>query len=244
MHKYSDKYRIRAFETDMTGLARLDSILVLLQETAGNHADVLNFDIHTLNKDNLTWVLRSLHLKMYRYPGWKDEIRVDTWPSNADRFKAYRDFQLFDRQKNIIGEAVTEWIIVNLKSKRPVKIPMEVENICKEVNKNLFEGSLKLKYNQASGPEIKSTFRAQYSDLDLNKHVNNTVYLRWMLDTLKPAISEKKKCREVKITYKAEGLPGQVIDSLAAKNQDDIYFHKISHSKDEKILSEAITVWS
>jgi len=244
MYKYSDRYRIRANETDSKGQAKADALLVLLQETAGNHADLLNFDIQTLNKEDRTWVLRSLHLKIYQYPVWKDEIRIVTWPSKAGHYKAFRDFQIFDSRKKILGEAVTEWIIVDLVKRRPVKIPLDIENICNEINKTLFESSLKTLNNQISGTETISTFRVRYSDLDINEHVNNTVYLRWMLDTLIPEISENKKCSELKISYKAEALPGQQIDSLAVQNGTGLCYHKISPSNDKKILSEAITKWS
>lgn len=75
---HQEKFSIRSSEVNPAGKANLQSICDLLQETAGNHALKLNFDIVDLQKNNLTWVLYRLHLQMRRYPKWREVLTVKT----------------------------------------------------------------------------------------------------------------------------------------------------------------------
>ena len=76
---------MRAYEADERGRASILTVCNYLQEAAGNHAFHLNLAVDQLLKQDLTWVLARLHVRMNSYPRWRDELAITTWPSGANR---------------------------------------------------------------------------------------------------------------------------------------------------------------
>lgn len=173
--RYKGSYTIRASETGPTGKARVDSIANYLQELAGNHASVLNFDVTDLQKKEMTWVLHQLHLKMERMPDWRESIEIVTWPSSGDRLRAYRDFRITDSDNNEIGVALSYWVIMDMKTRRPIRIPQEI------IEMRLPEGNHVLPLNGGvSIQEIQTeavSFSVRRTDTDINRHANNVAYI-------------------------------------------------------------------
>jgi len=53
-------------------------------------------------------------------------------------------------------------------------------------------------------------YKALYTDLDYNSHVNNVSYIRWIEDSVDLALLEKAKQMRLDINYMNEVLPGEI----------------------------------
>ncbi len=124
--KYSELFKIRASEVNEEATATIPAICSLFQEVAGNHALTLNFDITQLHQQNLTWVLHRMNIKMNRYPKWREKVTIETWPAAGDALRAYRDYDIIDENKESIGSCLSYWMMINLKTRRPTRMPKEV----------------------------------------------------------------------------------------------------------------------
>lgn len=58
-------------------------------------------------------------------------------------------------------------------------------------------------------------FRVHTGDLDSNRHVNNTRYVQWALDTLPAHFTDTMQVHRIRVDYKKETTLGQKILSLA-----------------------------
>ncbi|MGF1672024.1 MAG: acyl-[acyl-carrier-protein] thioesterase [Balneolaceae bacterium] len=236
-HIYKETYRIRSNEIDINGNARLDAIANLLQEAAGNHAKKLQFDITDLHDSNHTWILHQLHIKMDRYPEWRDQITIETWPSSGDRLRAYRDFRILDLNKTELGVALTHWLIIDLNKRRPVRIPQEILDL------GLDSANHVIPINSSKSPDyngkvIKSAeFTVHHSDLDLNKHLNNTVYVRWLIDTIPTKYLIAKNFRELHVNFKSEAALNDLVLSELGNLTDNSYFFRLTRKKDDGIIA-------
>lgn len=238
LHKYSETYTIRSSEVATNGKASLQSICDLLQETAGNHALKLNFDISQLRDQNLTWMLHRLHVKMDKFPEWRDKITVTTWPSSGDALRAFRDFIILDAENNKIGQCLSYWLMINIETRKPVRMPDEVLEMAPSDTEHVLDVQ-KNRINfaqQASGSKI---FRVRRSDLDMNEHVNNVKYIGWALETMPP----DKKIKEMDIEFLAECTEGEEILSEIAesKENESEYYHRIIRVSDNKVSSRAVS---
>ncbi len=231
-NKYSELFKIRASEVNEEATSTIPAICSLFQEVAGNHALTLNFDITQLHEQNLTWVLHRMNIKMKRYPKWREKVTIETWPAAGDALRAYRDYDIIDENKESIGCCLSYWMMINLKTRRPTRMPKEVLELRLENVDHVME----IKSNRLVPIEkidAEKNFQVRNSDLDMNHHVNNTKYLEWMIETIPENIT--KKISEVDIIFLREGLYQDKIRSLVELKEEHISHHQLINQDGETI---------
>ncbi|MGD8747389.1 MAG: thioesterase [Balneolaceae bacterium] len=232
---YRENFKIRASEIDFNQQATLPAICNLLQEIAGNHARKLHFDITDLQKEKLTWVLHRLCVDMTRFPDWRETIIIKTWPSSGDGLRAYRDFVITDTNGSIIGKSLSYWLIMDVKSRRPVRIPKEILEMAPASSRHVLpvqDANLSAIENADPSQE----FHVRKTDLDLNKHVNNVRYIEWALSDL----NDNSKAAFIDIKFMAESVLGDTLTTLCEKN-DAGHCHQIRRKSDQKTMALART---
>lgn len=233
-HPYQEMFSIRASEVNFEGRMKLYSLCDLLQEVAGNNALQLNFDITDLQEKNSTWVLQRLNLQIKKYPGWRDRIIIETWPSGGDRLRAYRSYRVLNDQREVIVKGLSYWLILKLENRRPVRIPEEILKL-KRADSELILPVKKQRIDNPESVEDWRTFVVRKADLDMNKHVNNTKYVEW----LEERIPEEKEISELDIEFLAESNYADVNLAGIAPLDDRMYFGIVKRKNDEKILAKA-----
>jgi acyl-ACP thioesterase len=163
--------------------ASIQALCSFLQEIAGNHVDDLGIGIETLISQGMTWILSRFHIKVHRYPLWRERVRIETWESDAYSFYALRDFEAFDEQNQCILSASSLWLILDLKSRHPLRIPEHIVAMKAADRKR----ALIDPFDNLWRPKDITTekrFSVRLSDLDLNQHVNNVRYVEWAAETV------------------------------------------------------------
>jgi acyl-ACP thioesterase len=241
---YKTSYKIRSYEIDFKGKAQLYALLNYFQDAAGEHAAKLGFSIKDLFAKRMTWVLSRYHIRILRYPLWGETVQVITWPSGRKDLFALRDFELLDREGNVIAEATTSWIMLNLKNKQPVPLKefLPVYPVKKgRIIKHEFEPLPDL-----TQKDREVFFRVQQKDLDLNKHVNNTVYIQWAVESIPPDMLDKYKPVEIEVSYRGEAFYGDEIAAevqVLQKKEPQCLLHKIVNKANRTDLTRLRTFW-
>jgi len=62
--------------------------------------------------------------------------------------------------------------------------------------------------------------QALYTDVDYNGHVNNVSYIRWIEDTIEPALLEQAARMRLDINYLNEILPDEITEIWSAQIED------------------------
>lgn len=234
---HKEQFTIRSSEVSHKGKAKLQSICDLLQETAGNHALKLNFDISRLREKKLTWMLHRLHVQMDKFPEWRDQITIRTWPSSGDTLRAYRDFIIEDSDGKKLGQCLSYWLMINTETKRPVRMPDEVLKMAPADTGHVLD----IKKNRIEiyqSMQDSKRFRVRRSDLDINQHANNIKYIEWALEAL-PA---NHGISEIDIEFLSECTEGEEVSSeYATVGMNKHYLHQIIRISDKKIAARAVT---
>ena len=128
MEKGRYSFRVRSYECGPDGRATLPTICNYLQEAASLNAATLGFGKgdFAVKGENVSWVLTRMVVKMSRYPVWNDEVTVETFPRGGRRIVAWRDFEVKDAQGATLGLATTEWMLIDLASRKIVAVPEKV----------------------------------------------------------------------------------------------------------------------
>lgn len=242
---WRENFTVRAYEAGPDARVTIQSVCNYLQEAAANHAHELGVSVAQLIEQQITWVLSRFHVRMYKYPFWRQQITVETWPSDKNQFYALRDFRLLNQKGEEIGIATSSWMLIDFNKRRPVIMPDFIEGL-----KNTDQGrSLPDPFDKLPRMEnidSQKTFTVRLSDLDMNQHVNNVNYIEWGLEAVPAEIWQTHRLTDVEISYRAESVLGdRVISKCAstAQNEKLLVVHSLVKEKDDKELSQMVTSW-
>ena len=214
---YSETLRIRNFETDSRGNLTLISLANYLQDAADRHAIQLGVGMPVLAELGLSWVLHRMKITVARWPSLAEEISIETQPSGLERVYVYRDFRVYDQQRNLIVTASSAWLVFDV-IKRTLATPAAHFQDIFEPYRNLpFLSRPILKFHPVSSENLLRTqVRARHNEIDTNAHVNNSVYFQWLLEPLTTEFLDTNTCLEVEIQFKKECTRQDLITSVCS----------------------------
>lgn len=209
-HAYQQK--ILTHEADFNGFFRPDAAFRLMQEIAGEHSAKLGFDRDALLKNGRVWMLARAHLQVYAYPKLHDTIHAKSWYGAPGRTTYPRYVEIYDAAlQTRLAAFATSWVVVDVATRRimlpakagllfpppaeivpPIQEPGKLR-LCKEGRETLFERA------------------PQYSDLDINGHMNNASYVNWILDLFPVAKHRNHRLASLCIGYSAEAQPDELV---------------------------------
>lgn len=239
---FETDFVVQPYETDQRGFGRPVALLNYLQSAAGEHAALLGVAVADLLKNGHTWVLSRLHLAMERYPCCGDTLRIRTWPAGRDTLFTVRDFELFDGEGALIGRATSSWAVLNVKSRRPVKLTSALPVYPLNPERALNDPFDALPLLEKSEYELR--LPVLRGDLDINRHVNNTVYAGWALETIPEGVDSNCRLASIEVGFRAEALYGDTIAVRSAEAEEGCYIHCIENGSDERELARLRTRWS
>ena len=241
---WKEKFRITHSLVAPDGFASIHGLAYCLQETAVNHANAARLGYDELIKLNLAWVLTRQLVKLYKIPKLNEKITVETWAAGMTDTIAVRDFNILNKEQEILGICRTSWMLIDLKLRKPVRIPKDMRDLLPKHPERLKENILLDKIILSEDKEGKnSTYRVVYNDLDMNHHVNNINYLKWVLDDFDYSFRQKFRLESIEINYLAEALFGdQLVRNTVHSNKDEFVTNIINKESSKPILTSK-TKW-
>ena len=241
---WKEKFKITHSFVAPDGLASIRGLAYCMQETAVNHADVRKLGYEDLIQENKAWVLTRQIIKLYEIPRLNQKISIETWANSVTETMAIRDFNILNSDKEIIGISRTSYMIIDLKTRKPVRLPRSILENIPPIPGRLSE-QLELEKIPFSDqkPEKEVIFNVVYSDLDLNLHVNNINYLKWVLDDFDYEFRNKYRVSSIETNYLGEALYGDtlVIDTIPVSDTE--FLTKIINRDTQKPILSSKTKW-
>ncbi|KAF8378658.1 hypothetical protein HHK36_030007 [Tetracentron sinense] len=189
---YRQTVVIRSYEVGPDKTATLESILNLLQETALNHV-------------------------------WMSGLLGDGFGATHGMMKNNLIWVVTRMQVQIDSYPICTWVMMNHQTRRLSKMPEEVRAeispwfIKKQaIQEDVPEKIIKLDDN---AKYMNSHLKPKRSDLDMNHHVNNVKYLRWMLETIPDQFLESHQLSGIILEYRRECGRSDVVQSLCEPDE-------------------------
>jgi medium-chain acyl-[acyl-carrier-protein] hydrolase len=205
---YNETFNLPAAAGDDSELSRLLALLDEMMETAGRHAEILGVGVRELHGKGLTWVLARLHVRIEQMPEAGETVHIATWPSGRHRLFAVRDFQLTDSSGAGILKATSAWALMNMETRRPARLDPHLTVFSGHPERMIADDFPPLP--SVDRAVSRATYRAAASDIDINDHVNNTVYLDWALRAV-PAVTGRQKPLSLEAAFLGEARLGDEI---------------------------------
>lgn len=159
-------------------------ILESFQEIACLHADGLGCGVEALLERSTTWVLRRYHVRILGTT--RAPISFRTWYAPRRNITSTREFDARTADGELIADAWSSWVLLDIARGRPMKLdqglPQAYFGGADEVSDQDY-GHIR----DEGTPTGEREFRVRRSDLDMNGHVNHTVYAAWALECEPPS---------------------------------------------------------
>jgi medium-chain acyl-[acyl-carrier-protein] hydrolase len=244
LSSWEQDFIITHYFVDPDGYTSIHGIAFFLQEVAHNHASARSLGFEDLIRENKAWVLTRQVIKLYRIPVIGDQISVHSWVSETTPAFSVRDFHLLDDHQKVIGLARTSWMMIDIIHRKPVRIPDKVLSFIPLTPGKLTENLGLDKLPSISEKKDNTGFEVKYSDLDMNNHVNNITYARWVTDDFDLEFRKKFRLEMLEMNYLGEALYGDsLVANTVSTGSENSYQTTIWRSEDKRDILNARTFW-
>jgi len=213
------EYTIHYYEIDYRKRALITSLMNYFEDIAILQSEKQGVGMDYLKEKSIAWVLYKWDIKIHKHPTYGDRLRVRTYPYSFFKFYAYRKFEILDENGAAMVSANSMWLLVNTKTRKPVKIPDEIYaaySLSKDDSSPLDFQDIEA----LTGEEHVKTFYVRYSDIDTNRHVNNVKYVDWAIESMPQDLVLNYALKRIAVTYKKETTYGESIQSRTVTNID------------------------
>ena len=228
---YSNNYKIGLEDIGINYEASNKALLKIMEDVACLHSASVGYGVFEIETKKRVWMLLDWKIKIIKRPIYNDEIKAETWSRKIERLYAYRDFQLKDKEGNIIAIGTSRWIFVDTDRRRPVRLTEDIAILYEsEFDKNVFEEEME--DIKCEDYLFKKEYYIQRRDIDLNEHMHNLSYLDMAYEILPEDIYKNKIFDNVRIIYKKEIIYGERVECyyteennkyiITAKSEDKV----------------------
>lgn len=242
MNFYQETFKVRANETDANQNLTIPALANYLQEAAWSHSIELKVSFHDLIPQGLTWVMFRLALHLTRLPKHGENVTIETWPSGVTSKHVFRDYRILDNKNELIGTAKSSWVVFDFHQRKVVAVPDFIKEIKIDADRQPVQYQEE-KVSIGSNFNLQKEIHVGWYDIDVNRHVNNLSYIRWLIDTLPVHFLQKHQLKEFDIVFRAESSLGDYL--LLKAQQEPAGATEIDHviSKLDQELIIAKTEW-
>lgn len=248
---WSETYKVHTYELDRQQKVSIRGICSFLIDTAGDHVHELGYTIPQLLKQNRSWFFSRFLIRMQEYPGWRDKITVETWPSGSQKLLFVRDWRLFSGRR-AIGQATSGWLMIDMLKRRPLRpesFPEWSAFIHPERTIPHVFGKLP-ELDHDRDPSGRQEFTVRFGDVDINGHANYLSYIEWILESMPPEVRNEEEIAEMEIHFLSEANFGEEIITRSLQNGNPVssvkgteYHHSLVRRQDGVEVARARTVW-
>ena len=206
---YKEKVLITSVDVDSNLELRLSNLFKFLQVIGSNHVATLKAGHADLMKHNLLWVVIRFDVQIYRTPKLDEEILITTHPGEQKSFIFPRYYEIYDKHKNLIISASSMWALIDKDTRRVSVKPPHFPAIKAESIKEDIPLPLKVSSNASTLVEKR---KVNYTDIDLNGHLNNTSYIEYILNLHDNDFLKDKRIKRITINYDKEIKPTDIVE--------------------------------
>lgn len=234
-------FHLHSHEVDQRGRAKPDVLFCFLMDSAWAHANKSEFSYDALKAEGQLWVLSRFLALFHKFPMWDEDVHVETWGKGTDKLFGLRDFVIWSDKKEKLVSATSAWLVIDRKTSRIQRIDLLNSNFPHQVDKNEIETRLdKIEKLDAHKTDFEQAVR--FGDIDVNRHVNSSKYMTWILDSFPRDILETKILKSFEINFLSEAQLGEkmIVSSVESNGK---YYCGIGREGDGAEVCRAMVDW-
>jgi medium-chain acyl-[acyl-carrier-protein] hydrolase len=238
--RFKKELTTRSFYIDRFAKLSTSFMFYQMQDIAWEHAHTLGFGFDHLKVEQQFWVLSKLLVKITRMPVWGENFTLETWSRGTDGFFAYRDYNFVDKNDEIIIQATTSWLVLDLETKRIVRLS-GIKGFPEYSESSMGKDAGKVKTPVSDETLVFSP--VLFNEIDINQHFNTGRYLERIIDSYDFGFHEKYELTELEINFLKEGLPDDRFAVKKVKTDEINHLCSVVRESDQSDLVRARLVW-
>lgn len=240
---FTRKLKVRLSEVAPWGLLKVQSIFDWFQDAGCEHAAQLGISAAELLVRNYTWVLLKYQVRVTRYPLWNEEVTLTSWRAPLNDLYDLREFRVTDASGETLITGNSAWVIMDYTSRKPTRLSR-----CLNAEQRQGTGGISDSFERilpVAAPQYTTDFRVRISDLDFNRHVNNSIYIGWALEALPESFLSRHLPTALEVRFIREIARGRAVLSEAQADdaEENAFLHRISGKDGEGELMRMRTAW-
>lgn len=206
---------------DAASRLSLHSIFVLFQDSASEHAETLGIGGDRMSEKGLFWLTIRTRIKVQSQPHMMQKVRLKTWlgefaPGDLRTFRYYT----LRCGEQLVAEGKTEWTVYRFADQSVVRM-REVDMPDVEILKDTVCPEPFSRFRPDFGEDdLSMEHVVRPSDVDMGQHMNNTAYVRTILDTFTVPELKELQAKELEITFRQPCFGGEAL-TVRRKTQEN-----------------------
>lgn len=225
------KLLVQCQESDYQGNYRISSLMSKLSDLATTNATEIGiWNERLANRYGFVLTKETIILKR---PIKIDElITLNTRASGCKRIQFTRNYWVEAQNGDEVAAIYSLWTMIDLEKRRIIK-PEKAGVIMPEIKE--YDYSIRGYHEILEGLELSYIMERTvlYSDIDVNRHLNNSRYFEWAFDAMPLEIFRTKYFKEISVIFKKEMAPNTTAKIYCY--HDDDYVKVVFKSVDDKI---------
>ena len=215
--KFKTKITLYNSYFDLNDRLTAKSILNIFQDVASIHAEDIGVGYKAMLDKNLYWVLSRIKFDIVKMPNINQTVLVETWPHEKGRIDFDRDMKILSEDGEPLVIATSKWCVIDT-----------IQRTLQRTDNVNYNGEInpEMNYSERFGKIVlpensfiqKFIYTVKFSDLDHNKHMNNTNYANLVLSAI-----ENKFFDHFEINFLNECLLDDEIIVSTCKNETTEY---------------------
>jgi medium-chain acyl-[acyl-carrier-protein] hydrolase len=242
---HRQEFPVHSYEVDTEGFLTPRALCAFLQEAAGGDAARAGYTMERLAQDQLVWVIQWMRVEVESYPRRGESLTVATWARHFERAIAWREFDVADGTGARVAVATSRWAVVDLRARRLVRLPEFIRRSPVPHRPPALEREPS-SLEPAEPAERERRFEVRRGDLDMVRHVNNTRYVEWALETVPDEVQERCRPSAFEIAFRREAVYGDTVVARTrrlASQGDPAFAHELRADGAGHELARATSVW-
>lgn len=214
MDKMKYETNIQLFNSyfDFNDRIKPKSVLSIFQDIASIHGEEIGVGYEEMQSKDLCWVISRIKFDVLKMPQINDDVLAVTWPHKKGIADFDRDFVIKDKSDEQLIIGTSKWCVIDMASRNLVRSDnVNYKGEC--IPDTLYPQ----KFSKMLLPDCEFKFQFDYkvlfSDLDHNKHMNNTNYANLVVSAV-----QNKNFTHFEINFLHECLFGDTISVFSTKS--------------------------
>lgn len=228
---YSIETEIPYYFVNFTGDIRLSALVDIMLLTSEKQLHQADADSTEMVQNNgLGWVVVQYHMDINQMPSLGQKLKVMTQATSYNKYFFYRDFWVEDMDGNVMVSAKSAFVLIDIKERKIVSATDRLDNKFGADEINRIQ-----RFNRIKLPDDYDYSQKQhigYYNIDVNKHVNNSYYFDWMVDTLDTDFIASHQLKSLDIKYEKElNLDSKPVAFAKVDNTNNKSIHWIKNGE-------------
>lgn len=228
--KWTEITRVDPHDTDFEETAKPAALLRYMQTAANIHFREIHPAHKHLHEDGRAFVLSRIAIDFCTPVHAYETVSAHTWTSDSHGYSFIRSYDIV-RDDERIAVATSVWALIDIKTHMPLRtteLPGEFES------EDAAAPTMPLRFSVPKDMPFLDRHRVTYSEVDINRHMNNTRYLDMLTNYID---MKKERVTGVSIAFLNEAPFGDVLTLTGASDNGEYRFRTLR--SDGKVNIEA-----